>query len=302
MGCNTSAADRQRSGDRQIAGGKRSRLSLQVFVISWSGQHENAALIERCCWPDFPVSVIYSDRDDTIVPNAKWIRVTDDCFFGYKFSRALAEFDGDVICLITADARCRDWLGLLKTCQRTFKQYEELGVWSPDVDFSPYNHHWNVLAQAAGTNFIKVVQTDSIVWAFSHAVADRLRSLELRLNNFGWGIDTVASAHCHAMAKLVLVDKSIKVFHPKGTAYSQDEARRQCVEFLRQMSEAELVAWQKTQKVTEHHLYPRVRRNERCLCKSGLRYKHCHGRFWTPAGTSSAFSYIHHAALNSTAR
>jgi hypothetical protein len=287
MGCDSSTADGQRSDDRQIATGLRSGLSLQVFVISWSGKHENAALIERCCTAEFPVSVIYSDRDDAVVPNAKWIRVTDDCFFGYKFNRALPEFDGDVIAFITADAQYNDWSGLLKNCQQAFERYKELGVWAPDVDFSPYNHDWNVLAQVAGTNFIKVVQTDSIVWAFSQAVADRLKSLDFRLNNFGWGVDVVASAYCHAMGKLVLVDKGIKVFHPKGTAYSQAEARGQCVEFLRQMSGAELLAWQGIQKVTGYYDYPRVRRNELCLCKSGLRYKHCHGRYYVapPVGS-----------------
>jgi SEC-C motif len=278
MSRSISAATGQPSGDRQITDERHPELSLQVFIISWTGQHENAALIERCCLPDFPVSVIYSDRDDRIVPNAEWIRVTDNYFAGYKFSRALTEFDGDIMCIITADARYCNWSSLLKNCKRAFTLYGELGVWSPDVDFSPLNQNWNVLVEVEGTDFIKVVQTDSIVWAFSRAVADRLRSLDLRLNNLGWGIDIVASAHCHSTAKLVLVDKSIRVFHPRGTGYSVGEAGRQCVDFLRQMSEAELIAW--TQKATYQHLYPRAgKRNDLCLCKSGLRYKHCHGRY-----------------------
>ena len=180
MGCDPSAANRQPFSDGQIADRKHFGISLQVFIISWSGQHENAALIERCCSPHFPVLVIYSDRDDAIVPNAKWIRVTDDHFFGHKFLRALTELNGDVICFITADARYPDWSFMLKTCKRAFEQHEELGVWAPDVDFSPYNHDRNVLAHVAGTNLVKVVQTDSIVWAFSRAVAERLRSLDLR--------------------------------------------------------------------------------------------------------------------------
>jgi hypothetical protein len=216
-------------------------MNIHIFIISWTGQHEKAKVIEQClsnknCF----VTVIYSDVDDNLVPDTRWVRVANENFFGQKFETALSLFNSDVMIIVTADAQSDDWRKFLDACRNAFEFHKNIGVWSPHVDFSFWSPEKTIFGVVEGTNLIQVTQTDIIVLAMSNEVVERLRLLNYKKNKFGWGVPTIACAHCHQKGRYAVIDVSVKIFHPKGTGYSKKEALAQKKDFLEQMSAAEL--------------------------------------------------------------
>ena len=209
---------------------------VHVFIVSWTGQHSNAAVIEQALTDaGYGAVVIYSDRDDNVVPNQSWIRVPDIFFFGQKFESIIHRFDGQILLIIAADAVSHDWGRLVRECALAYREHPNLGIWSPSIDYSTWTL-WHSMGVIKGSSLHKILQTDSIVWAMSKRVVERMKTLDYRSNIYGWGIDTAASMFCHAIDLLVTMDADLSVLHPKGSGYSQDVARDVGFKFCEQMS------------------------------------------------------------------
>ena len=70
----------------------------------------NAARIEQAlAEAEYRAVVIYSDRDDNVVPNQSCIRVPDTFFFGQKFKSIIHRFDSQILLIIAADVLSHDW-------------------------------------------------------------------------------------------------------------------------------------------------------------------------------------------------
>lgn len=256
-------------------------MSCEVWIVSWTGQHDNAAHIQaELDAVGASTRVIWSDRNEGLQRSgAGWLQVPNAKFLGSKFETILSHLDSDVLLMITADARHRRWASLYAQCIDAFARYPHLGIWSPIVDFSPWRIDMVKVANLPGTSLVKVVQTDSIVWALSRPVIDRLRGLDYSGNNLGWGIDALASAYCHANGLLVAMDTSVHVDHPKGTAYNTELADRQFKTFLAQLTGAERRVLQELQsRIRMDRVAAPPGRNDPCLCGSGRKYKQCCGR------------------------
>lgn len=257
---------------------------IAISIISWTGQHENATVIEESLLNDFPhLNVIYSDRNDCPARNERWKRVPNDWFFSRKFETIIRNFNSRILLTITADAQCPDWPSLVRNCKLAFNQYPALGIWSPKIDYSNWAISGFSLGRLQNPKFHRIFQTDSIVWALSSLVVDRMRKFDYNRSIYGWGIDTAACMFCHANEQLVAVDESLNVFHPFITAYDKQMADTERHGILSQMTRAEtaiqesllseLAAARKSQAGKQLV----NRRNDPCYCGSGKRYKHCHG-------------------------
>ena len=255
-----------------------------VFIISWTGQHPAAermaaafARLARC-------SVIWSDADPARRQPPGWTRLPDSTFFAGKW-QCLLEMAGDAhVLMLTADADCADWPGLLARCQAAFAATPELGVWTPLVDWSSWRLEDYALDEDQGQPLRRVFQTDPIAWALHPAILRRMRAFDHAGNVYGYGIDTAACMAAHASGRLVALDRSVTVRHPRGTGYDEEAARRQGMAFLEQLSAAERTArdtlWAEAQRrrnaVRSGALFG-PGRNSPCPCGSGRKYKHCHG-------------------------
>jgi len=265
------------------------RVNIDTFIISWTGQHSKASTIARALLGKVDrLTAIYSDRDaEFSVDHDRWIRVPNEHFFGKHFERCLAEFDGDILLLVTADAECHDWPLLASNCERAFAHDTMIGVWAPNVKYSPFNLEMTSRSAVANTSLYLVSQTDSIYWALSKDVIGRLKSLDFSVNNLGWGIDTFACAFCHSTGRLVVVDADTTVFHPLGTGYSRLEAQRQQEAFWAQMtpderSQCKIIrsGWDQRHAALAaggSNWQTPIARNASCPCGSGKRFKQCHG-------------------------
>src|SRR5438105_3428556 len=108
---------------------------LDIFIISWTGQHANARAIEESLSREFRnITVVYSDQDEQLVASAHWIRVPNSYFFAGKFELIIRRFKGRVLLMITADVQCPDWPAAAHACRTAFDRHTNLGVWAPNVD------------------------------------------------------------------------------------------------------------------------------------------------------------------------
>jgi hypothetical protein len=267
------------------------RLTIDAYIFSWTGYHTKAATIAKALLEKVNrVTVVYSDREDDVsTGQGRWIRVPNEHFGGKKFERCLAEFNGDIMLLITADAQRDNWASLVDSCEQAFTRNGAIGVWSPSVKYSPWHLNRTSLSIIEGTSLHLVTRTDSIVWALSKDTVGRLSQLDYSRNNIGWGIDTIACAYCHAKRRLVTVDDKVTVFHPLAKGYDHLDAFRQQAAFLNQMTAEE----ERQYNIAQDYMNKRradagpfagnsflqsvITRNEPCPCGSGKRFKMCHG-------------------------
>jgi hypothetical protein len=217
---------------------------LDVVVISWQGQHENAAHVARVlsASTSLRVVVIYSNAAETPEYGAgEWIQVPNAHFFGWKFRRALDCVQGDSrgLVIIQADARAADWMALLSRCVERVDNMPNLGLWTPHVAYTPWLPKRVDIGPVAGTDLMHVARTDGIVLAMARPVVERLRQLDYDANNLGWGIDCIAIAYCFTHGLLVVRDDGGHVHHPRSRGYDQRVALVQWRQFLQQMTESE---------------------------------------------------------------
>ncbi len=214
---------------------------LHAFIICWSGREEAARAIAAAIQAEVEfLTVVYSN--DAAVPESGagiWVRVPNAHFFGRKFEFCLHHFAGDVMLMIQADASCGDWKGLAGACRRRFAGEPLLGIWSPEVDFTPWATDKVQFGKTREGDLAFVANTDAIVWGLAGAVVARMRGLNYEGNNLGWGVELLAMAHAMTNNLLAVRDLSVHVAHPRGTGYDRAEAERQGNAFLEQASTQE---------------------------------------------------------------
>ena len=215
-------------------------VRVEAFIISWTGQHENAEKIRSEISPFVSIArIIYSDRNDLIPPPGRGVLVPNDWFYGKKFQTILNLYQAGMLLQITADVSCSDWEGLISGMVQAYSNDLNLGVWSPNVDFTAYTLKKTSIYPLRDSSLMLVTNTDSIVWAMNQSVAIRMKKFDYQTNNLGWGIDIAAAMHCHASGRLVVVDTAIPLFHPAARGYETSNAKYQFRRFLRQLSFSE---------------------------------------------------------------
>jgi hypothetical protein len=235
-----SAAGGDASPTRSGLPAARPPLRIWAYIISWTGREEAARHIaERLVEHVDRLTVVYSNAAGTPASGPGiWQQVPDEYFYGKKFETSLLAFSGDVMLQVQADASIDDWGRLAARCRHVFSTRPALGVWSPDVDYSWWSLPViDIAADADGLH--QVTLTDSVVWALSRDVCDRLRALDYDRNKYGWGIDIAAALFSHNHGLDVLLDTTVPVAHPSTTAYSEAEAEAAMADFFSGLTASE---------------------------------------------------------------
>lgn len=209
-----------------------------VVIISWDGYHDKAAAIAAALTgATDKITVIYSNAADT--PEAghgTWVRVPHSWYFGRKFRHALDLVAPDeVMLLIQADTHSEDWAALAAGCAACFAQHPQVGLWIPDINWTPWPADVVGQGMLPQTNLMQVAQTDGIVWALHPDLLGPLRALSYAGNNLGWGIDWVALHMADTQGKIAVRDMSYPVHHPQSRGYGNAEAAQNMKTFLGQL-------------------------------------------------------------------
>jgi hypothetical protein len=134
-----------------------------------------------------------------------------------QWNRALGLFDGDVIFHMQADAQCDDFERLFERATALFRR-GDVGVYEPDVDYSPYRYDTSLL-QAVADDEYEVPITDQTCWLVAGDVLRELGPVEVSVNRYGWGISAAVAAVCRLQRKLCVRDYGVSVVHPRSRGY-----------------------------------------------------------------------------------
>lgn len=217
--------------------------SVHVFIISWTGMHENSIEIAQKIKTktinnrDVKVTIIYSDIDDAITLQCPFdiIKVSNDWYWGKKFEACLKLCDADILLQIQGDCSCDDWGRLVTQCVDQFTQHSNLGVWAPLVDYTYLDLDKCSLGKLNDECFY-VVNTDGIVFGIPQSTQSRLKKLNYDQNKYGWGIDMASCVYAYTHDMFAIVDSRIQVNHPKSRGYSSEDAEMQMHEFFKQLT------------------------------------------------------------------
>ena len=210
---------------------------LHAAIISWQGLAQGARHIAQAIDGHVDqLTVVYSNPQGAPESGpGDWVSVDNSVFFGGKFQCSITRGEHDIFLLIHADASCDDWPALIRRC-RAVHANDNIGVWAPAIDYTPWLDSRVELARAPASQLAFVAQTNGIVFSMSKPVIQRLKELDYSQNNLGWGIDWIAICYSYANNLHVVRDHSLKLRHPAGSGYQGDLARTQMANFLTQMT------------------------------------------------------------------
>lgn len=221
---------------------------MLVFIVSWSGQHENAKFIaEKILKTKSKVTIIYSDPNPTFLLNAPCdsIKRPNELFWEDKFKSCIDASGNSGVLIIHADCSCEDWEFLVVRCEDVILKNKDIGVWSPKIDGTPYHVNVTGIMKVKDSQLVLSALTDGIVFYLSPEIIDRMRQVTYGLNKFGWGISALFCCAAHVKRRLVVIDLAIKVLHPLGrTGYDVKAAKHGWSEFLNQFSVMEKIKFQ----------------------------------------------------------
>jgi hypothetical protein len=218
--------------------------SLSVYIISWAGKHENAiAIAKEVLKIKRDVSIVYSDPDPELIIKApcQLIIRHDNLFWEDKFQACLDACGDNPILVIHADCECEDWPRLINNCIDANKKFNNIGVWAPKIDGTYFDLSVSKILKIAESNLTISALTDGIVFYLSPEIIRRMRRVEFGTNPLGWGIDLLFCTTSYLMDKLIVIDETIKVFHPKTRGYDGKEAGLLMKKFFDQFSQSERV-------------------------------------------------------------
>ncbi|QUJ76040.1 hypothetical protein KDD17_14070 [Sulfitobacter albidus] len=213
-------------------------LRLHVVIISWDGYHDRArAIADALVGEVDALSVVTSNARGTAEDGpGEWVLVPQSWYFGRKFRAALDLVADDTVMLqIQADTHSDDWPAVARACARAFAERPDIGLWIPDITWTPWPVDVVSEGEIPGTPLLRVAQTDGIVWALHPDLLPSLRALDYEGNNLGWGIDWVALHEAAQQGRIAVRDLSCPVHHPQSRGYDNAEAAQHMKNFLGQL-------------------------------------------------------------------
>ena len=180
---------------------------IHIFIISWKGQHENATFIANQLNDiSDQVSIVYSDPDPeyTLKTRYRLIRRSNDLFWGDKFKACLDSCESENLLIIHADCKYNNWVNLVNNYDKAIKEISNLGVWSPEINFTFFVPELISLFTIDNTDYEIVCYIDGIVFGFSKIIQNRMKLASYQDNKFGWCIDRMIACFALSINKLSL--------------------------------------------------------------------------------------------------
>lgn len=218
---------------------------IKVFIISWSGWHDNAVKIakeiSKYC---NQITVIYSDNNSATTLSGisfKSIQRPDYLYFSDKFSTCINNCSDTSALFIHADCECNDWSFLFNKYCNALTNVPKMGVWTPQIIGTPYNLSVSGIAKVNNSMLHIGTLIDGIVFGLSPSIIERMRRVDYSENKFGWGISALICAHAYTTNQLVIIDESVIVKHHLGTGYDRLIANQERRKFITQFSNDERI-------------------------------------------------------------
>jgi hypothetical protein len=219
-----------------------------IFIISWSGQHENACRIANQIEKNGnKACIVYSDPDTHFVlsTDSQVIRRPNDLFWADKFKACLDAVGSEGMLVIHADCQCNDWSKLVDRCQDVVDKYKDIGVWAPKISGTYWHVNATKIVKLNNSDLVFSAMTDGIVFYLAPVIIDRMRRVDYTSSKFGWGIDALFCSYAHTFNKMVVIDLMINVEHPREkTGYDMNKAKKGQEIFLKNFTFHERIKYE----------------------------------------------------------
>ena len=219
---------------------------MQIFIISWAGQHPNAIHIANQIdkfWNE--ISIVYSDPDPdfTFPSKFKVLKRPNHLYWEDKFKSCLDNCTDDSMLIIHADCTCDNWENLIEKCLEANSSSLNIGVWAPQIKGSQYNLKTTGMGVINNTNLQLSCLTDGIVFSLSNTVMHRMRKIDYGENIYGWGLDRLFCVTAHLMGNLVVIDTSVLVNHSNIRGYDSQAAIEGMGKLLSKLNHNEIITF-----------------------------------------------------------
>lgn len=219
-------------------------MNIQVFIISWKDQHENAAFIfKQISALNVSALIIYSDPNISYKFSRKinTIKREDHLLWGDKFKACMEEAELKNTLIIHADCTSKNWAKLLVKYNDAINKIPNLAVYSPQVKFTSFPVTRTNIIKTSDDSYSIVCFIDCIVFGISADIVKRMKALDYDKNIYGWGIGWVIASYALSLNKLLIIDNTIEINHPKSRAYDSKIALMQKAIFMKQLSTSEKI-------------------------------------------------------------
>lgn len=123
------------------------------------------------------------------------------------------------ILIVTSDVTIPSAKDLLDRIQHAFEN-PEIAVYAPSCG---YSYHPQMIHKPR-RDLETVTFTEGFCFAFRPPVLNAICPIDVSLNKFGYGTDTIMGFHAMDLGCISVVDHQIKVEHPYGSGYDHKEA------------------------------------------------------------------------------
>ena len=212
---------------------------MQVFIVSWAGKHSNAVqMAKQISAIHHNVTIVYSDPfpGAQLDTPSRTIRRPNELFWGDKFKTCLDACGDEPMLVLHADCTHQDWGALFQHCKQTVTKIPNIGVWSPTIDYVPWNLEIETLQTIPNTSLSLAVRTDAICFYLAAPIVQRMKQVDYQRNVYGRGIEALFVANAFTRGLMVVIDQAVCVHHPNSSGYPVDIANQQCTEFMKQFN------------------------------------------------------------------
>jgi hypothetical protein len=222
---------------------------VHPFIFNWKNKTENALRLEEHYLKIFgEVTVINSSEDYT---PSHWVNLGDGAYFGNQFSQAVEMFDCDhydILFHTQADVYDpqNNWESIVNSAKYYYLAYN-YSVYAPNIDHTLWDGKVTKLDSFSSLyddNIDVVTTTDCSCWFINSMMVSNFKNKYLsayKKNKLGWGGCSVICGDGFMNKMPVLRDNNFRLIHPKGTAYSANEAAIKMKEFISHIEDDRLL-------------------------------------------------------------
>lgn len=230
---------------------------IHAIVVCWPGKEASAHSIAAAIVNSVDrLTVLY--KNDTGIDETgagEWVRFPNEWYYGRQFQHCLNQCDGDAMLQIQADAAFDNWPLLVERFRWALAKVPETGIWTPNLYHTWYTPNLTEICKILGDELSSVIVSDGVVWGLRRPVIDRMLALDYSRTSIGWGIAEAAAAISNRDGRIVVMDNTLLVDHPRGSFYDRSEALTQSNAFVAQLSlpEQSYVHWINVTCVARNH-------------------------------------------------
>ncbi len=101
------------------------------------------------------MSIVYSDPNPEYSPkvSCRLIKRPNELFWSDKFKACLDASECEHLLIIHADCKYNNWLNVVFKYDEAIQKINNLGIWAPEVNFTPYSLDITSLITATDANY-----------------------------------------------------------------------------------------------------------------------------------------------------